>query len=138
MQVPTGTSSSEASLMPLLMGHMASRVIFVAAQLNLADLIAEGCQTIAELADRTRTHAPSLERVLRTLGSLGVLDETEPGKLVLTPLGNQLRTGVSGSVRDLALMFGNERSWQSWGDLPHSVRTGESAAQRIYGMSGFE
>ena len=138
MQVPTGTSSSEASLMPLIMGHMASRVIFVAAQLNLADLIAEGCQTIAELADRTRTHAPSLERVLRTLGSLGVLDETEPGKLVLTPLGNQLRTGVSGSVRDLALMFGNERSWQSWGDLLHSVQTGELAAQRIYGMSGFE
>jgi hypothetical protein len=138
MQGPTGTSSSEASLMPLIMGHMDSRVIFVAAKLNLADLIAEGYQTIAELADRTRTHAPSLERVLRTLGSLGVLDENEPGKLVLTPLGNQLRTGVSGSVRDLALMFGNERSWQSWGDLLHSVQTGESAAQRIYGMSGFE
>ena len=80
MRVPTGTSPSEASLMPLITGHMASRVIFVAAELNLADLIAEGCQTIAELANRTRTHAPSLERILRTLGSLGVLDETEPGK----------------------------------------------------------
>ena len=85
MRVPTGTSPSEASLMPLITGHMASRVIFVAAELNLADLIAEGCQTIAELANRTRTHAPSLERVLRTLGSLGVMDETEPGKFVLTP-----------------------------------------------------
>ncbi len=120
------------------MGHMASRVIFVAAQLGVADLLAEGGQSVAALASRTRTHAPSLQRLLRALASLGVLDETEPGRFALTPLGAPLRTGVPGSVRNLALMFGSERSWKSWGDLLYSVQTGSSAAQHIYGMNGFE
>src|SRR5258708_12874796 len=120
------------------MGHMASRVIFVAAQLGVADLLAEGGQSVAARASRPRTHAPSLQRLLRALASLGVLDETEPGRFALTPLGAPLRTGVPGSVRNLALMFGSERSWKSWGDLLYSVQTGSSAAQHIYGMNGFE
>ena len=138
VQTTPNTPSSETSILPLIMGTMASRVIFVAAQLGLADLLADGWQPVASLASRTRTHPPSLHRLLRALASLGVLDETEPGRFTLTRLGAQLRTGVPGSVRNLALMFGSERSWQSWGDLLYSVQTGESAARHIYRMSGFE
>jgi len=135
-----GPASDEdaPSAQSVIMGFMASRVTFVAAELGLADLLAAGAQSAATLAERTGTHAPSLHRLLRALAAIGFLDEIEPGCFALTALGTQLRTGVQGSVRNFALMFGGERAWRSWGDLLHSVRTGESAATRLYGMNGFE
>src|SRR5260370_33502245 len=92
VQSPPSTPSAEASILPLIMGHMASRVIFVAAQLGVADLLAEGGQSVAALASRTRTHAPSLQPLLRALASLGVLDETDPRRIALTPLAGASRT----------------------------------------------
>ncbi len=80
----------------------------------------------------------ALHRLLRTLASLGVLDEVEPGQFALTAIGQQLRSGAPGSLHHFALMFGGERSWKSWGDLLHSVRTGEVATQHVFGMSTFE
>jgi hypothetical protein len=136
----TGSASDQAasSAMAIIRGFMASRVTSVAAELGLADLLARGAQTAATLAERTGTHAPSLRRLLRALAAIGFVDEVEPGHFALTALGTQLRTGVDGSVRNFALMFGGERAWRSWGDLLHSVRTGEPAATRLYGMNGFE
>jgi len=126
------------TLMPLINGFMASRVIHVAAELGIADLLADGAKTTEALAQQTETHAPALHRLLRALASLALLDEVEPGRFALAAPGDQLRTGVPGSMRNLAMMFGGERSWRSWGDLLHSVRTGESATEHLYGMGSFE
>lgn len=130
--------SSRPMLMPLIQGFMASRVIHIAAELGIADLLADGTKTAEVLAERTGTHAPSLHRLLRALASLALLEEVEPSQFALTALGDQLRTGAPDSLRNFALMFGGERSWRSWGDLLHSVRTGESATQHLYGMGSFE
>jgi len=127
-----------ATLMPLIIGFMPARVVHVAAQLGLADRLADGPKDAAVLASETGSHAPSLHRLLRALASLGVVDEHESGRFALTPLGEQLRTGVPGSLRNLALMFGGERAWRCWGDLLHCVQTGQSAMHHLYGMGSFE
>ena len=132
------TDVPPSTLMPLITGFMPARVIYVAAHLGIADLLADGPKTSENLARETRSHAPSLYRLLRALASLGLLDEIEPGRFALTVGSAYLRTGVPGSLRNLALMFGGEQSWRSWGDLLHSVRTGEFAAQHIYGLGSFE
>ena len=125
-------------LMSLIQGFMAARVVHVAAELGIADLLGDGKKTAEALAHQTETHPPALYRLLRALASLALLEEIEPGCFALTELGDQLRTGVSGSLRNFALMFGGDRSWRSWGNLLHSVRTGESATQHLYGMGSFE
>jgi hypothetical protein len=125
-------------LKQLITGFMPAQVVHVAAQLGVADLLANGAKTAETLARETGTHAPSLHRLLRALASLGLLDEMELGQFRLTATGTHLRTGMPGSLRNLALMFGGEHSWRSWGDLLHSVRTGEPAAQHIYGLDSFE
>ena len=127
-----------AALMPLINGFMASRVVHVAAELGIADLLAEGAKSSEILARETGTHAPSLHRLLRALASLGVIDEAEPDRFALTALGVQLRTGVADSVRNLALMFGSERAWRSWGELRHSIRTGAPAMPHVFGMDSFD
>lgn len=127
-----------STLMQQITGFMPAQVVYVAAHLGIADLLADGTKSSETLARVTGTHAPSLHRLLRALASLGLLDEIKPGQFALTATGAHLRTDMPGSLRNLALMFGGEHSWRSWGDLLHSVRTGESAAQHIYGLDSFE
>jgi hypothetical protein len=126
------------TLMPLITGYMPSRVVHICAHLGIADLLAHGPKSADTLAQETKTHAPSLRRLLRALTSMGLLQEIEPGRFSLTPLGAQLRSNVPGSMRNLALMFGGERAWRSWGELLHSVRTGESGTRHVYGVGSFE
>ena len=58
-------SDAPATLMPLITGYMASRVVHVAAQLRIADLLADGPKATDTLARETTTHAASLRRLLR-------------------------------------------------------------------------
>ena len=62
--------------------------------------------------------------------------EEEDGKFALTPIGACLRSGVPGSMRAAALLFGGITQ-QAWGDLLHSVETGEPAFRRVFGMDPF-
>ena len=131
-------AASAATLMPLINGFMASRLVQVAAELAIADRLADGAKTSEALARETDTHAPSLHRLLRALASLGVLDEVDIGCFALTALGASLRSGAADSVRNFALMSGSERVWRVWSDLLYSIRTGEPATPHLYGVGVFE
>jgi hypothetical protein len=132
------SGASQPRLMPLVTGYMSSRVIHVAAELGIADLLVEGTKTSDDLAAQARLHAPSLHRLLRALASLGLVDEIEPGGFALTALGAQLRSDAPDSLRQFARMSGSERSWRCWGDLLHCVRTGQTAMQHLYAVGSFE
>ena len=86
-----------SSLMTLISGFMASRVVHVAAELGIADLLTNGTKSTEVLARETGVYAPTLHQLLRALASLGIIDELEPGRFALTSLGEQLRTGVPDS-----------------------------------------
>lgn len=126
------------TLLRMVFGYMASQVIHVAARLGIADLLQGGAKTSEELAAATGTHAPSLRRLLRALACVGVLAEVEPGLFELKPLGAALRSGAPDSARSLAMLFCDDSVWRSWGDLHHSVKTGETALERVVGMGPFE
>ena len=85
---------------------------------------------------RPAVHAPSLHRPLRTLASVGVFTEPAPGVFALTPLGQTLTSGHPSSLRDLAIMF-METHYALFADLIHTVRTGQPAAERLYGQPFF-
>jgi hypothetical protein len=124
--------------MPLINGFMAARVVHVAAELGIADLLAAGAKSTETLAGEAGANVPALHRLLRALASLGVIDELEPGRFALNEMGEQLRGGVPDSVRNLALMFGSERVWRSWGELRHSILTGTPAFRHVFGVEAFE
>lgn len=62
----------EAILMQITMGVFVTQANFVTTKLGIADLLADGPQSVEYLAEKSGTHAPSLYRVLRTLASVGV------------------------------------------------------------------
>ena len=123
-------------LYQLASGHYLSQALYVAAELGIADLLADGPQMPETLAAQTDTHAASLRRVLRLLVTAGVFAENADGRFALTPVGSFLRSGP-GSFRAAARLFGGPRVWQAWGDLLNTVRTGEPAFARLFGTDSF-
>src|SRR5580693_8254081 len=91
---------------------------------------------VKALAERAGAHAPSLHRLLRTLASVGVFTEPQPGVFALTPLGQTLTSSQPGSMRDLAIMW-METHYAPFAELIHAVRTGRPAAEHLYGEPFF-
>ena len=132
-----GASPPRATLLQMMTGYWVSQALYVAAKLGIADLLADGPVDCEDLAAATNTHAPSLQRVLRALASVGVFTEVSPGSFALTPLAELLRTETPGSMSALAIMYAEEQ-YRAWGELLHSVRTGEMAFDHQFGMGYFE
>jgi hypothetical protein len=98
-------------------GAMAAQAIYVAAKLAVADKLVDGPRTIDELATATKTHAPSLHRLLRALTSLSVFQEPVPGRFENTELSNTLRSDIPGSIRPWAIFLSAPFNWKLWGSL---------------------
>ena len=119
-------------------GKVVSTALSLAAELGIADLLAEGPCSSDELAQATATHPQSLYRVLRLLSSVGVFTETASRRFALTQLGECLRIGVSGSMRSWVRMSGLPVWLQTFAEALHSVRTGEPAFKRATGLEFFD
>jgi len=130
-------STPSDQLIKLFRGFWLSRAIYVATELGLADLLEDGPRTVADLAAATNTHPPSLYRMLRLLASEGVFAETNDGPFELTPMASALRQGA-GPARLQVLFLGRPASWEAAGNLSHTVRTGETAFERVHGVDFFE
>jgi len=117
--------------------YIISRAIYVAAKLGIADWLKDGPRPYDELAKATGTHAPSLYRLLRLLASAGVLTVQEEGYFALTPIGAYLQTEIPGSLRAVALQYTGPLHQQAWSALLHSVQTGETAFDHLFGMGLF-
>jgi hypothetical protein len=125
-------------LIRMATAHWVSRLLYVAAQMNLADHLADGSKTADEVAWSTAADAPSLYRVMRTLASLGLFTEDHSHRFSLTPLGEALKTGTLGSVRTSVLTLAGDLSTKSLDHLLYSVQTGKSGFERAFGMPFFD
>lgn len=135
---PSRNPEQSMALLRLASGAWAAQAVHVAAKLGIADLLADGPKAPDMLATATGAHGPTLQRLLRSLASLGVFAEQPDGRFGLTPLAEGLRRDVEGSLRDYAVMMGDEWHWRAWGELLHSVRTGEPAFEHAHGRPLFD
>jgi hypothetical protein len=121
----------------MLAGFQVSQALYVAAKLGVADDLADGPRPTSATAEALGVDPDALARLMRTLGSMGVLTETAPGTYGTTPLGDTLRAGVPGSMRDLALMW-METHYAPFSRLLDTVRTGRCGATEYYGRPFFD
>jgi hypothetical protein len=129
--------SPQDQLAGMITGYWVSQMVHVAAKLGLADRLVDGPKTADELAQATGTHARSLYRLLRALASVGVFSEGEDNRFRQTPLSECLRSDEPGSQWAMAVMMGDEH-YHAWGDLLESVRTGQTAFDRLYDQPIFD
>ena len=114
-------------------GAQAAQVLYVAARLALADLLATGPGDSCELAIKANLDERVLRRLLRGLVSLGVCSEVGFGRFALTEIGEYLRSDHPQSLQ-ARILFNGEVLWPIWGELLGTVRSGSSGAVRAFGM----
>jgi SAM-dependent methyltransferase len=122
-------------MMEMLYGALATQMISVAAELGVADLLADGPRPVEELATATETHPDGLFRLLRGLAGLGVFAESAPRTFELTPLAETLRSGVQGTMKEIAQDVGGRTRLLAYSELKYSVQTGKPAFDHAHGIS---
>ena len=119
-------------------GYMVSHAMFVVAKLGIADHLIDGPEGSDELARSTGTHAATLDRVLRFLSSVGIFTEIAPRRFALTSLGSGLRSDIPGSIQPMTVLVSHESIQQAWGQLLHTVQTGDISFDHVQGMGFFD
>ena len=120
-------------LQRLIVGYQITQAIHVAATFEIADLVAAGPRRADELAAASGSDERSLYRLLRALASVGVFHEEDGKRFSSTPLSERLQTDADTSLHGLAAFVGRRPAWEAWGNLLHSVRTGENAFRDVHG-----
>jgi hypothetical protein len=129
----------QQQIIQLLMGKVAGQALTVAAELGVADALADGPKSVAQIAKATGGHEDGLYRILRALAALGVFSERPNRHFANNPTSETLRTGVEGSTRAFVRWLGDETAWwTAWGRLSHSAKTGEPAFAHVHGCNPFE
>jgi hypothetical protein len=130
-------SAAAAKLLETIGASWMSQAICVAAELRIADFLADGPKNIEDLARDTECRPASLHRLMRSLAGIGLCAEREDGSFALAATGSLLRSEARPSLRSWAIWWGRVL-WPVWGNLLYSVRTGESARKLLNGSEAYE
>jgi Dimerisation domain len=119
-----------ARVMQVLMGVMNSAAVSAIARLGIPDHLHSGPKTVEELAHAVGAKPELLFRLMRATAGLGILTQTPDGRWEQTPMSDVLRSDATETLRHFAHV-------RAVGSLDETVRTGEQATNRIYGMPVF-
>jgi hypothetical protein len=130
------------SLPPILLrardGLILHQTLYAAAKLGVADQLDGGWRSATELARQLEVNQDGLYRTLRLLASQGIFEENSTRCFRNNEVSNFLRTGVPGSLRSLFIFWGSDFYYPSFGQIMHSIQTGESSRTLLSGTDGFE
>lgn len=115
----------------LIRGAWRAQAARAMAELRIADALVEP-GTAEQVAKLTGTHAPTLDRLLRTVAALGLLSY-QRGRYELTEAGARLRSDVPGSDWGAMMMMPAPWTLATWHRLPEAMRTGGPVFEDVHG-----
>ncbi len=111
-----------------------SRVLYVAASLNIASVLGDGQLTADAIAARVSTQADAVYRLLRMLAAMGVFEEVSPRIFKNNAVSAYLRDDHPNTVRAMILMHNSVEMSKPWyQQLEQGIRTGEVPFQIAHG-----
>jgi hypothetical protein len=135
-QQAQGPQPSE-QLMQFATGYMVSAALYSVTQLGIPDFLKHGPKSARELAGACAANEDAVYRALRALASVGVLTECSPRTFALTAVGDFLRSDRDDSARDMVLWLANKFHYQTYPEMLHSLKTGETVVEKVFGESCF-
>jgi hypothetical protein len=129
---------AHAQLIQMGSAYWASQMLLVAAQLSLADRLAGGARSAAELAQDLELHGTSMYRFMRSLAGMGLLTQVGDQTFALTALGEALKTDAPGSARASILTLAGHIGTKSWERLLYSLQTGKTGFEQAFGKPLFD
>lgn len=118
-------------------GAQTAQLLYLATKLGIVEQMDRGGATAAELASLLNLDRRALQRVLRALVVIGVCNELSDGSFHLTPVGQYLRADHPQSVA-ARVILNVELHGRLWSDLVATVRTGEPASSRVFGVPFYD
>jgi SAM-dependent methyltransferase len=128
---------ANVALLELAQGAWLTQAIYAATKLGIADELRDGPRSADDVAKRVGADPDATYRLMRALASNGVLT-LRRGRFRLTRVGQALRSDRDGSMAPFMALIGSPEHWEHWGALLHSVRTGDTAVEKLRGTSIFE
>jgi len=125
---------AEGRLLQLVAGKWIAAAIAAAAELGVADVLAEGPRRCEDLARVLGCEEGALLRVMRVLSGEGLVEADIHGVYSLTAAGEPLREG---QLRDLVRFSGKGFAWEPWSRLTEALRSKESAFELTHGEDLF-
>ena len=123
-------------LLGFTMYYMVSQAFFTAAELGVADALAQGPLTVDALALRTGVRSDRLYRMLRLLAAHGLFEEQAERRFALNDLAAYLRSDVSFSYRDYAIMIA--KYYSSSAQFGAGMASDQSLFALYYGQPLFD
>lgn len=114
-----------------------SRCIAVTAEIGIADRVADTPKSPQDLSNECKVNADALMRILRFLASHGIFKADAQGAISNTPRSDLLRS-TQGSLRDQVRSSWQDVIWDTYRQLAETLRTGEPAFDKAFGMPFFE
>ena len=135
--VPPEVAASQ-HVFQIATGYIASTALHIATKLRIADRLADGPRPVEELATGSGVTEDGLYRVLRSLSSIGVFEETTPRTFANNLASATLRADVPGSTHPMVLWMADPFHLRVYADAMHSLVTGQPAADKTVGMPVFD
>jgi C-methyltransferase len=127
-----------AAMMEMIVATWSSQAITVAAQLGVADALADGPLPIDQLAPRVGADADALRRLLRALISRGIFRHRRDGRYELNSLAATLCSDAPVSMTWAAQFYGSAEQRERWTLLVDSIRTGNAVVAALRGKESFD
>lgn len=132
------TFPAPAVLMEMVMNAWVAQAITAAADLGIADALANGPLPAGDLAAAVDADPEALTRLMRALISRGIFRQRRDGRYDLTPLAKPLRRDAEVSLAAWARWMGSSEMREHWSHLSESLRRGECVTCETRGGSLFE
>ncbi len=127
-----------AVMMELILNAWVAQTITTAADLGVADALAGGPLSGAQLADRVGADADALKRLMRALIGIGIFRQGSDGRYALNALAETLRTDAPVSMAGMARWVGSPQHREHWSHLTDAIRTGHPVVPELRGKPVFE
>lgn len=127
-----------AAVLEMIIAGWTSQAITAAAELGVADALADGPLSIHQLANRVGADPDALRRLLRALISRGIFRHRRDGRYELNALAATLRSRAPVSMACAARFYGSREQRDRWTLLSDAVRTGRSVVPTLHGKDSFD
>ncbi|MGZ5156107.1 MAG: methyltransferase [Caldimonas sp.] len=132
-------STPQSAVLDLLYGRWRSQTVYAGVRLGVFEVLGDRPVLAATLAERLGLDPALSYRLLRALGSMGLLREGADGHFSVSESGRLLAGSHPQSLRDMVLLREGPEHTAVWKHLPDIVRGGlQNGFTREFGRTAFE
>ena len=136
---PQQAGDASGQVIELIFGRWRSQILYAGIKLGVFDALASGPKNAARVASEFELDAGLLYRLMRALGSLGLLSEDGAKAFSLTASGQLLREDHPRSLRAMTLLEEGPEHYAAWKHLSALIAEGsQNGFAREFGAPAFE